>query len=325
MANQALDLHAERQLAAERRLQLIELRLRTLGQGLQTGLQALLAAGALAAAGALGALVVDAANDDGLVVEPFSAPAAFQSRGLTGEVLAAHLIDKLAKIDAAAHSARAVSGYRAAGAEGMTPEIPETGLSVAELRRFLRGWFGRETKIGGDLVSGPAGIAVSVRVGDAPAEVFAGRQEELDALLQRAAEAIYARTQPHRHAAWLLAMGRKDEAQTAFLAIAARSAPREAAWARLGLGAVAASRDDYAAATVAARAAIALQPEMGFAFAKLARWEAAAGRPAQALEHARTARRLIAQQRDLDPSAARAETLAMDRLIEGAGRAAVLP
>src|SRR5271154_2840993 len=48
----------------------------------------------VAAAGAVGFLVWGAANSDGLRVEPFSVPPDLAARGLTGQVVAARVIDR---------------------------------------------------------------------------------------------------------------------------------------------------------------------------------------------------------------------------------------
>lgn len=317
LAHDALAQAQARHLASERRLSLIELRLRTAGQAIAVGLQALLGLAVLGAVGIVAAFVIDATRDQGLVIQPFSTPADFQARGLTGDVLAAHLVDKLGAIDAGAHSARAVTGYHAASADDMKLEIPQTGVSVDALRRYLRRWLGRDTLIGGDLVSGPEGVTVRVRVADAPAVAFAGRQGELETLLQGAAETVYARTQPHRYAAWLLAHGRRDEARTAFRAIILSGAPRDRIWARLGLGAIAIDSGDYAGGLAQTREAARLDPGMPLAYANLAVWELDSGLARQAGRDAATAQRLLQDgpSADIEPAAAR-QALVMSGVIE---------
>ena len=105
----------------------------------------------LAAATGLGALVWDAAHSKGLVIEPFSVPPDLASRGLTGQVVAGQMIDKLTTMTKS-ESSRAVQSYANNWGNNIKVEIPETGVSIGELRNFLREWLGHETMVGGEIV-----------------------------------------------------------------------------------------------------------------------------------------------------------------------------
>ena len=54
----------------------------------------------VAAAGAVAWLLWDASNSNGLLIEPFSVPPDLATRGLTGEVVAARVLDRLSQMQA---------------------------------------------------------------------------------------------------------------------------------------------------------------------------------------------------------------------------------
>ncbi|HEX9159597.1 MAG TPA: hypothetical protein VF835_05160, partial [Rhizomicrobium sp.] len=161
----------------------------------------------LAIVAALGTAMWTAAHDNGLVIEAFSVPPDFAQRGLSGEVVASQLLDKLARMQQQTNSVRPADTYRNNWGDDIKVEIPDTGISIGELNRYLRRWLGHETHITGDIWHTPSGISVTARAEDA-GETFAGNNGDLDALLQKAAEAIYAKTQPYRYAAFLGQLGR---------------------------------------------------------------------------------------------------------------------
>jgi hypothetical protein len=150
----------------------------------------------LAVAAGIGVMVWDAARSNGLVIEPFSVPPDLAARGLTGQVAASHMLDRLSDLQLQTSTDRPSSTYAIAWDNDIKVEIPETGVSIGELDRFLRHWLGHETHITGDIVRTQTGLAVTARAGQAPARTVTGSEAEMDALVQRAAEAVYAPTQP---------------------------------------------------------------------------------------------------------------------------------
>ena len=82
-------------------------------------------------------------------------------------------------------------------------EIPETGVSIGELRNFLREWLGHDIHISGEVFRTAAGIAVTARASGEAGASFAGTEADLDALVQKAAEHVYEVTQPYRYANYL--------------------------------------------------------------------------------------------------------------------------
>jgi len=156
----------------------------------------------LAVAGGLGKMVWDAAHSKGLVITPFNVPPALGERGLTGEVIASQMIDKLT-VMAKTESSRAFQNYANNWGSNIKVEIPETGVSIGELQRFLTEWLGHDTRISGEVYKTETGIVVAARAGGESGAAFVGKESDLDALVQQAAEHIYEVTQPYRYANYL--------------------------------------------------------------------------------------------------------------------------
>ncbi|HWU54955.1 MAG TPA: hypothetical protein VN175_05590, partial [Rhizomicrobium sp.] len=79
-------------------------------------------------AAALSWLVWQAYQSNGLIVEPFSVPPDMAARGLTGEVVAARVLDRLSLLQAQTPTARQAKSYSNSWNEhGLKMEIPETG------------------------------------------------------------------------------------------------------------------------------------------------------------------------------------------------------
>lgn len=253
------------------------------------------ALGACMLAGA-GLLVWDGSQAKGVVVEPFAAPPALVERGLSGPVLAAQMLDKLTGMQAQTESTRAASTYANDWGGEIEIEIPNTGVSIGEVRRYLRAWLGAQTRLSGEVFRLPdSRLAVTTRVGSNPATRGEGAEAELDALLQQGAEAIYAETQPYRYSVWLVQQSRRDEAKGVLRTLIAGTDKDERLWGYYGLGNLAetpAERDRYF------RAALRLKPSFTPALFNLAMSVGAYGREEQGyarlgdfLDNAASARR----------------------------------
>ena len=185
---------------------------------------------------AIGVMVWNAAHADGLVIEEFSVPADMAAKGLTGQVVATQMLDKLTDMQNLTRSVRAPRTYANNWGSDLKVEIPETGISVGEAYRFLTEWLGHETHISGEVYRTASGIAVTARSGGDSGATFAGAETELDALEQKAAENIYGSSQPHRFNAYLGNRGRVDEAIAFGRALVRTGSAAERAWADVGLG-----------------------------------------------------------------------------------------
>jgi tetratricopeptide (TPR) repeat protein len=185
--------------------------------------------GALLLAG-VGLLVWQAANDRSLVVEPFGAPPDFATRGLRGEVLAAELLDRLQAMDSATDSIRPPRTYRTSWSEDIKVEVPETKVSLGELRGYLRDWLGHPTHVTGDIWRDGATLYLTVRVGERAISV-SGSDSDLRALIDRAAEQVFSQTQPYRYSKWLERHDRPAEGLVVAQALATSPDLNERKWA----------------------------------------------------------------------------------------------
>lgn len=174
-----------------------------------------------------GWFVWSASRADGIVLEAFSVPPAMAQAGFTGEVVASNLRDHIRAMQAMAEKEASVVGADAEDAEDdIQFEIPQTGVSVGDLERYLRHRLGRQTRVQGEVIRLPDGrIAITVRAGRAPGSSLQGSEAEAPALMQKAAEHVLKTTQPLRYASWALraALAEPDSARRAAILVEASS------------------------------------------------------------------------------------------------------
>ena len=218
----------------------------------------------------IGAAIRSAAEDNGVVIESFSVPPDLAAKGLTGDVIATKVLDRLSAMQAQTSSRRAASSYANNWGENIKVQIPDTGVSVGELNRFLHEWLGNQTHITGEIYRTGKGVAITARAGSVASPSFTGSEDNLDKLIQRAAEAVYRTTQPYRYAIWLADHNRATEAVAALQNVARTGSIHERAWAYLGLGVQMQSQGDYAGSAAMMRQAIALDPDLLLAYDNLA-------------------------------------------------------
>ncbi len=191
----------------------------------------------LAVAAGIAFMVWDASRSSRLLVEPFSVPPELAARGVTGEVVAARLLARIRAIQAQTASSRAPRTFSNSWSEkDLRVEIPETGVSLGQIDSFLRARLGHDTHISGEIVTSPAGLALSARADADEAGTVTGAEADLDAMIGRLAEAVYKQTQPYLYAAWLGGHGRGPEAIAIFRELAENGAPAERPWAYMGWG-----------------------------------------------------------------------------------------
>jgi hypothetical protein len=250
----------------ERALQHRHLNLKYFGDRLRIGLELLaIAFGAILLFG-LGALVWSAHEDHGLVVEAFSVPPDLAQRGLTGQVIASRLLDKLADMQEQTGSLRPAGSYANNWGSDLKVEIPQTGISIGEAQQLLRGWLGHETHISGEVFRTQAGLAVAARTGGEPAKTFEGADADLDRLLQSAAEAVYGATQPFRYATFLNQHGRSAEATPILERLASAGSAMDRFSAAMYFSHQARIVGDNARAAAMASVAIEAEPAFGRAY-----------------------------------------------------------
>jgi tetratricopeptide (TPR) repeat protein len=188
----------------------------------------------LAVAAGLAYLIWNAAASNDLVIDSFQVPPGLAERGMSGQVVAAKLSDKIATMQAQTTSQRAPKSYANGISDGLKLDIPETGVSLAELDRFLRAKLGHDLHIGGEMVQAGNGVALTARVG-ADSTTVTGMEAEIDTLLQKLAEKVYQTTQPYRFSVWLQSQRRVPEGVAILKALATANGPaKERAWAYNG-------------------------------------------------------------------------------------------
>ena len=234
--------------------------------------------------------VWNAAHDNGAVIEAFSVPPDLAARGITGEVVAAKVLDRLTAMQAETGSSRAASSYSSNWGDNIKVQIPDTGISIGEFNRYLHEWLGHETRITGQVYRTESGLAVSARASGAATPVFEGQDRELDALIDKAARAVYRITQPYRYAIYLMTHDKTrwnwtaedTEADAVMKDLIASGSPEDRAWAYDGIGAHRHDFGDLKGATPMFRDAIAAGASLD-AYADLAFNEDTLSHPAQEL------------------------------------------
>jgi tetratricopeptide (TPR) repeat protein len=160
-------------------------------------------------------LIHDAITSRQVVIEPFAVPPSLAPHGLTGKVVAASVLDELSRLQDATRSNAVARGLSGAWTSEIKLEMPETGLSLAEISHLLKERFGHDVHIDGDVFETPKGdLALTVRGNGVPPRTFSDPANEMEKLVVQAAEYIYSQSQPGRWAAYLTEVGRDQEALT---------------------------------------------------------------------------------------------------------------
>ena len=235
-------------------------------------------------------MVWDAAHDTGLVIESFAVPPDLAQNGMTGQVVANQLLDEIADIQISADTPRPAASYASNWGNDLKVEIPETGVSIGELDRFLRAKLGHITRINGAIYRSSDGLTVVARAGDVSNIVIAGREQDLDALLRETAEVIYRRTQPYRYAVWLTRHDRLDEAMQVMRQLLSVGDSTDRLFALSGLGSFTTNAPE---ARSLLRFALQLQPTFIQPWVDLAHVEEQSGHDEAALAAAKKATELL--------------------------------
>lgn len=195
-------------------------------------------------------MIRGAMTADGVVVDAFQVPPELAQRGLTGQVVARQLLDRLAEVQivTSQRSARPASSYAGSWGSDLKLEVPETGVTFGELNRYLHEALGHETHISGEIVLSGADATVTARVGEEAGRSYTGPAGTISQLVQRAAESTYEQTEPYRFANYLYGSGRWDEAQPVMRRLTQHANPVERGWAAVLAASAAAQLDhDFAA------------------------------------------------------------------------------
>ena len=285
------DLQAK-ELAHELDLRHWSLLVRHLSSILKLTFEVGLALAGLAIAAGLAFLIWNAANSNDLVIDSFQVPPDLAARGLSGPVVAAKLSDRIAAMQTQTTSNRPPRSYANGLSDGPKLEIPETGVSLSELDRFLRQKLGHDLHIGGELVQTAQGIALTARAG-ADSATVTGAEGDMDGLLQKLAEQIYRTTQPYRYAIWLQMQGHNEESAVVLQPLAVSGPLGERGWAYVGLGGNAIQRQSERAGLALYQRGLALDPNNFLLAADIANVEIALGREEDASRYGQMAQTLL--------------------------------
>ncbi|MBV9548786.1 MAG: hypothetical protein JO256_03825 [Alphaproteobacteria bacterium] len=225
----------------------------------------------LAIAGGLAFLVWDAARSDGLSIEAFSVPPDLAAQGLTGDVAAARLLDRINVMQAATNTSltpRSVSGNWET--RDVRLAIPETGVSLAELENFLRAKLGHVSRLSGEIVRNPAGITMTARVAGSGAVSVSGKEAEMEGLTEKLAEQVYRLTQPNLYAAYIRGKDRADEAILVYEELIRSTKPLERALGHSGRAGALNQKFGWQAAVPDLQRALAIEPDLFTARTNLA-------------------------------------------------------
>ena len=228
----------------------------------------------LAAAMALSVMAWQASRANGVVVEPFGVPPELSGQ-ITGQAVAAQVLDELARLNTRKTGAANDPTYSGGDRQEISLAIPGSGVNLGDLQAALRTWLGHETRISGEVFRTPNGLAIRARPAAGQAVRVEGPLADLEALSRQIAHSLYRETQPQRYASWLAMQGDRPAAFALFRQLAEGSGPEtERAQAYHSWGYWLQSTDLPAAAALQRRA-VALAPQDSRRWSQLASYEGA--------------------------------------------------
>ncbi len=198
--------------------ELSHLRWRRFNDQMKGAMQIMVVAIGLLVVLGIGATVWNASRADGLVVDAFTVPPDLEKSGATGDVIAADITGKVTSIRKTAMdiSFSISADVSADRHNDIKVEIPETGVSISEVWRYLRRWLGHERHLTGNVRElGGGRIALTTSLDGAAAMTQTGAAADLSAIEQRTAEDVFGAFDPVNHINYLSFEGRSGEALAA--------------------------------------------------------------------------------------------------------------
>ncbi|HEY5019940.1 MAG TPA: hypothetical protein VII17_02875, partial [Steroidobacteraceae bacterium] len=147
----------------ERCLAIAAAKRKRISDRLRIGLQLFVVLVALGAVVGIAAMFWDAISDHGVKIQAFEVPADLAEKGLSGQVVAKKLLDRIAEIDQGSTTVRAANSFANNWGNDIKVEVPETGISIAEISRWIHERFGHATRVDGEVYHSSTGVTVSVR------------------------------------------------------------------------------------------------------------------------------------------------------------------
>jgi tetratricopeptide (TPR) repeat protein len=190
-----------------------EVDIRRFGLRLRVGFQLFIALLASTIGIGLVVMVRDAVTSRGVVIDPFDIAPNIAAQVPSGKIVAAGLLDVLAKIQAATRTSAERRSLSNAWTNEITIEVPETGVSFGQLERVIKTRFGYDQRIDGHLVqTEKEGLALTVRGTGILPKTFVDEGRNLEKLETQAGEYVYSRSQPGLWTNYLSNSGRYDDA-----------------------------------------------------------------------------------------------------------------
>jgi len=202
----------------QRGLEISHLRWRRFNDWARAGWQSMLGLVATLIVVVIGTAMWNASHASGLIVDAFTVPPDFEHRGVGGDVIAGDVTDRLAAIRQIAVniSYSNTADVSRNSANAIKVEIPDTGVSIGEVWRYLRAWLGHERQLTGSLREAADGsLILSASLDGTGSFVAAGKASDLPPMEQKLAEAIFGAFDPVNHINYLSAIGRRREAMDA--------------------------------------------------------------------------------------------------------------
>jgi len=199
----------------ERRLAIAAAKRKRYADRIRNTLSTLVALIVLGLVVAISRMTIEAINDHSLVVEDFTVPPDLAARGASSQALAENLVSRLAAIRSTANrnSLSFSDEVRADQAASVKIEIPQTGVSLDELERFVHRWLGHQIYVNGEVRNEPDGnISIGLRIAGAEPIEVRGPSAGLDQLMQETAERAFAIVDPTNNVVYLLISGRGPDA-----------------------------------------------------------------------------------------------------------------
>jgi len=208
--------------------------------------------------------IVKASQSHALIVEPFHVPASLEARGLDGATIANRLTDRFAVLRDQSDSSRAEESYANGGDSDIKIAIPNTGVSVGDVWRYLRDWLGHDRKIGGDVTIVGDQVEITSRITGGKGESFRASLADPTPAINAAADAIFKQTQPYRYALVVMDTQGLEQAIPLMRAIAEQGRDiRERAWGYNGWTSAVLSLGDFDQALLLSKQVLALDPTFG--------------------------------------------------------------
>ena len=288
------------------------LRLKHFSDRLRVTIQLMTIGLGVAVVAALAWMAIDASRAEGVVIKPFAVAPDLARRGVTGEVVASQLLDKLTGITERARLGRTTGRFAAGWGQSVAIQIPETGVSLAEVDRFLRERLGHEQALTGEVVQNPDGtVTLTARLDGRSLPPQTGAPADLPQLLQRQAEALYRREQPMAYAGYLFqfAPARNEELAEVGRELTDSHNPLERASGYAALGMVDTWRDNVPAAMRDYEASLAENANLSWPLINMSSLEGQKGHQEEALRLDRQHLALIPRDPGVTPQGALQQTL----------------